>query len=133
MAAAAQNKRLVAIDCLFAGRETATRFGIVDIDGHIHIDSAKRIDDRFEAIKVDFGIMRNRHARKFRNRFHRKRRAAKRIGGIDLIYAVAVDINQRIALNGNERHLLLLRIDAREHHRVTAIRIAKFTARITVF
>ena len=133
MAAATQNKRLVAIDCLLSRRQAATRFWVIDIDRHVHIDAAERVNNSLEAIEIDFRIMRDWHAREFRNRFHRKRRAAKRIRGIDFIDAVTVNIDQRIALDGNERHLLLLGVDARKHHRVTAICIAEFAARIAIF
>ena len=121
MAATAENKRLVTIDCLLTGRQAAARFRIVDVDGHVHIDSAKRINNRFESIEVDFRIMGNGHAREFRNCFHSKRRTAERIGSVNLIDAITVDVDQRVALDRNERHLLLLRVDARKHHGVAAI------------
>ncbi len=132
MAAAAQNERLVAIDSLFPGSKVAASLVVVNFDRHIDVNAAQSVDHRFEPIEIDFGIMRDGNARKFGNGFHGKRRSAIRIRRIDLIDAIALDIDKRVALDRDERHFFLLRVDTREHHGIASVRIAELPARIAV-
>lgn len=104
----------------------AACIGIVDGDGDVYIDPAKRIDHRFEAIEVDFGIMGNRHAGKLRDGFHHKSRTAIGIGRIDFSNAIPFNVHKRVALNRNKRHFLLNRINARQHGRVASIAVPVF-------
>ena len=104
----------------------AACIGIVDGDGDVYIDPAKRIDHRFEAIEVDFGIMGNRHTGKLRDGFHHKSRTAIGIGRIDFSNAIPFNIHKRVALNRNKRHFLLNRINARQHRRVASIAVSIF-------
>ena len=110
----------------------AACIGIVDGDGDVYINPAKRIDHRFEAVKVDFSIMRNRNASKLRDGFHHKSRTAIRVSRIDFPDAIPFNVHERIALNRNKRHLFLNGVNARQHGRVASIAVSIFATCIAL-
>ena len=103
---------------------------VVDLHRHVHFHAAQSVDDFFETVEVDLGIVGNGHAGHLRNRLDGKRRATDGIGGVQLLQTVALDLNLGIAVHRHHGDLLVLRIDAREDHRVGAEGIAGILGRL---
>ena len=120
MTSSTENKRLVTAQGLRARGNIAASILVVDLHGNIHIDAPERIDRGFESVKVYFRVMRNGNARKLGNGLHRQRRTAKRVGGVDFILPIPIDVHVRITHDRDERHFLFLGIDARENHGVAS-------------
>ena len=64
--------------------------------------------------------MRNRHAGHLRHSIDGARRAPVLECGVNLLRTIFAKVNHRVAVNRDERDLLVHRIDARQNHRVTA-------------
>ena len=106
---------------------------VVDLHRNIHFDAAQRIDNVFEAVEVDLGIMGNGHTRQLRYGFHRESGSADGMCSVQLVLPVFPHVYQGIAVDGDERRLLVHRVDAREDDAVAAELIAgEFRRRFAV-
>ena len=120
----AQDERLVAVERLKALVQMAARIGVVDGHGHVHFHAAERVHDVFEAVEVDLGIMRDGNARQLGHRLYGQGRPADCVRGVEFVLTVLAHVNQRVAMQGHERHLLVHRVDAGEHDAVAAELVA---------
>ena len=111
---------MVAVERLETRVKVAARHVVVDLHGDIHLHAAKRIDDLLEPVEVDLGVMGYVNAGEIGNSLDRKGRPADGMGCVDLVLAVLAHVDERVTVDGNERDLLFLRIDAREHNTVAA-------------
>ena len=130
MARAAQNERLFAGQRLLARIHVSAGLVVVDLHGHIHFHAAQGIHDLLEAVEVDLGIVGNGHAGHLRNRLDGKRRTANGVGGVQLLQAIALDLDLGIAVHRHHGDLLVLRVDTREDHGVGAEGIASILGRL---
>ena len=102
----------------------AARIGVVDGHGHVHLHAAERVHDVLEAVEVDLGIVRDGNARQLGHRLHGQSRPADGVRGVELVLAVLAHVDQSVAVQGHERHLLVHRVDASEHDAVAAELVA---------
>ena len=133
MTAAAVDKRLLAVERLLAGGKVAGVVGVVDLVLDIDFDSAERIDHCGKTVEVDFRIMADGNAGKAFHRFNGARRAAERIGGVDLLRAMRADSDLRVARDGDKGYFLVFRVDARKDHGVGAVSTAVFVGGFALF
>ena len=89
---------------------------LLDVD----VDAADGVDDFLERMRIDDDVVIHVDAEEILDRALRELLAAISVGRVDLIPAVAVDFHARVARDGQERRLILLRIDRRNHQRVGA-------------
>ena len=121
---AAQNQGLLAVEHLLASLDhLACALLVVDAFGNGHLDTADAIDHGNKIVKVDVGVVRDGHTRKFRNHFSRVGRPANRIGGINLLFAVPLEFHERVAVNRYQGHLFIFGIHTHKHNRVRAVRV----------
>ena len=108
--------------------------GILVVDGHgnVDLDAAERVHDIPEAIEVDLGVVRDIDARQLRHRLHRERGAAEHVRGIELVHAVFAHVDHGVAMQRDQRDLLVHGVDARKHDAVGAVAVAEI-ARLVAF
>ena len=121
VAAAAEGEGLGAVQGLLALLDGLASIGVVDVDGHVHRDAAKRVHDALEVIEVDLCVVGDGHAGELADDLNCIGGAAHRVGRIDLLLAVLAKIHQGVAVDRDQRHLLLLGIDAGQHDGVGAV------------
>ena len=109
MARTTQDERLIAAQRLQPGIQMAAGILVVDLHRNIHFDAAQRIDNVFEAVEVDLGIMGNGHARQLRYGFHRESGSADGMCSVQLVLPVFPHVYQGIAVDRDERRLLVHR------------------------
>ena len=88
---------------------------------HVNFHAAQRINDLYQLLKVDRNIFRNICAEIFVDRADGKARAAKEVGGVELVLAVAVDIDERVAHQAGHLDLAAGVVHGHNHH---AVRVA---------
>ena len=121
MARTTQDERLIAAQRLQPGIQMAAGILVVDLHRNIHFD------------EVDLGIMGNGHTRQLRYGFHRESGSADGMCSVQLVLPVFPHVYQGIAVDGDERRLLVHRVDAREDDAVAAELIAgEFRRRFAV-
>ena len=105
---------------------------VVDGHGHVHLDAAERVHDIPEAVEVDLGVMRDIDARQLRHRLHRERGAAEHVRRIELVHTVFAHVDHGVAVQRDQRDLLVHRVDAREHDAVGAIAVAEIAGLVAL-
>ena len=103
---------------------------VVDLHGHVHFHAAQGIDDILEAVEVDLGVVGDGHAGHLGDRLDGERRAADGVGGVQLLQAVALDLDLSVAVHRHHGDLLVLWIDPGEDHGVGAERVAGVLGRL---
>ena len=95
---------------------------------HIDVDAADGVDDFLEGLDVDDDVVVHVDAEEVLDGALRELLACLRaalgtavgVGGVDLIPAVALDLDAGIARDGHQRGLILLWVERRDHQRVAA-------------
>ena len=64
VARTADDECMLAIECLPTSRYVTARIFVVDLQWHFDLDATDGIDNRRQAVHVDFGIMRDVHTGK---------------------------------------------------------------------
>ena len=133
MTGAAQDKRLLAVQGLQARIHMAPGHLVVDLHGHVHFHAAQSVDDILEAVEVDLGVVGNGHAGHLGHGLDGAGRLANGVGGVQLLGAVAVDLDLGIAMERHHGDLLVLRINAGEDHGVGAVGITVLVGVVALF
>ena len=87
---------------------------LVDHDVH----AADGIDQADQAVEVDFGVVGDADARELGGFANGGGGTAVVVGGVELVRAVAVDVDHGVTRDGNERGLVLRRIDTHDDVRI---------------
>ena len=87
---------------------------------HVNVHAADRIYDSLECRRIDHDIMRHRNTNEFADRGERHLVPAECIGVIDLVIAVAADLDTRIPRYREQRSTPVLLIDGSQHQCITA-------------
>src|SRR5215218_26124 len=114
-------ERLVAAHLLVAGRDVdvGELGGVVVVAAvDVRVDATDRVDRLLEALEVDVDHVVDREAGQPLDRVRGELRAADRVGGVELVDAVARDLDLEVARQRHHRRRLLLRIEAHEDDRV---------------
>ena len=120
MALAGEGEGLVAVEGLLAGlKGDAARVGIEAL-GHVHLNAAELVHDVLQLLEVHLHVVGDGDAGEGGERFHGFGGAAEGIGGVDLLGAVALDVDHGVAGHRDEVDHALVGIDAGEHGHVRA-------------
>ena len=104
------------------------RVGAVEAVGedrlrHVDLDPAERVDHLSEVVEVDEDDVVRPQARERGDGLHRERRPAELEGGVDLVRALAGDVDAQVARDREIRHPVPLRVGAHEQDRVGAAEV----------
>ena len=117
----------LAVHVLHAGLEVdeeaavvVPRIFVVHALFHVDVDAAQGIDDALEGVRVDDDVVVYAHAQEVFDRALAELMSAIGISSVDLVVAVPLDFHARVARHGEERRLVLLRVDHRDHQGVGA-------------
>ena len=93
-----------------AGR--AVSIGIIDQLVDLDVDAADSVDERDEVIEANLDVVRNANTRELGSFANGCRRTAVIVGGVELVGAIAVDVDHGVAGDGHERCLVVDRVYA---------------------
>ena len=97
----------------------------VDVD----VDAVERVHRLAEEVEVDRHVVVDLDAEQLAHGLDRKRRAAVRVGVVDLAPAIAGDVDVEVARERQQREHLRLRVDPDQHQRVRVpARVARAVA-----
>ena len=135
LAGARQRQRLLAVDVRLAGRQAqrvaAVLEAAVDLrdDAAAAVrDAAHRVDERREVLEADDHHVVDVDAGVLLDRLHGQRRAADRVGGVDLLAPGAGDVDDRVARD--RQAAVRAAADAHEQDRVRAPVAGRLRARL---
>src|SRR5204862_868158 len=85
----------------------------------VHVDAAERVHGLREAVEVDVDDVVDLQSRvELADRAHGQARAAERVGGVELVGAVAGDVDLQVARQRQQGGGALRRVEAHQDHRV---------------
>ena len=129
MAAARQNERLLAVDLDRISCRHPDPI-VVGPLGHRDGHATERLHEVFEAVEVDEGVVVDLDAEDIVHALDDAVVAAVFDGGVYLAVAVAVDVDTRVAGDGENTHLLVRLVHARNHDAVGAVVLVGVVARV---
>ena len=89
----------------------------------VDIDAANGVDDLLKGMGIDDDVVVDADAEEVLHRALRELFTAVRVGGVDLVIAVARDGDARVARDGEKRRLVFDRVDGGDHERIAASHI----------
>ena len=117
----------LAVHVLHAGLEideeaavVVPRIFVVHALLHVDVDAAQGVDDALEGVRVDDDVVVDAYAQEVFDRSFAEFVSAVGVSGVDLVVAVPLDFHARVARHGEERSLVLLRVDHCDHQGVGA-------------
>ena len=116
-------ERLAPAHALVAGLDVDVGVlgGVVEVAPvDVHVDAADRVDRAPEAAEVHVDHVVDRQAGDRLDGLERELGPAELVGGVDLVRAVAGDLDLEVARQRQDRRGLLVRVEAHEHDRVRA-------------
>jgi hypothetical protein len=87
---------------------------------HVHPNTSQTVDNLHEPIEADLHVMRYGNASKLRNGTDHARHPTVGIGGVEFAGAIPLDVDHRIARDGDEIRHALIGVKPREDDDVTA-------------